>query len=98
MHFQPKTTFDDTCARARPYTTKNDESKAIFINGQEITQVTSTKFLGIVMDEKLDWSAHKEHLIKKLRSATGALCRIKRSIPPEHYMKIYSSLFDRAVE
>ena len=47
-----------------------------------------------MIDEKLDWSAHKEHLIKKLRSATGALCRIKRSIPPEHYLKIYSSLFE----
>ena len=84
IHFQPKSTFDETCARARPFSTKNDAGKAIFINGQEIMKVTNTKFLGIVIDEKLNWAAHKENLIKKLRSATGALCRIRRSIPPEH--------------
>ena len=94
IHFQPKSTYDETCARTRPYLLNNDESKSIFINGQEIKKVSCAKFLGIIVDENLNWDAHRNHLVRKLRSTTGAISRIRKSIPSEHYKDIYSSLFE----
>ena len=94
MHFSPANEYDSTCARTRPYADINDKSRAIFINGHKITKVKSTKFLGIVIDDKLNWSAHLDYLTKKLRSVTGAICRIRRSIPVEYYKTIYSALFE----
>ena len=95
MHFKPKMNeSDDTCARVRPYADTNDKSRAIFINGQQITKVESTKFLGVVIDNKLNWGPHIQYLMKKLRSITGALCRLRHTIPAELYRTIYSALFE----
>ena len=52
IHFKPRFESDETCARVRPYANENDKSRSIFIQGKKIDQVTSTKFLGIVIDEK----------------------------------------------
>ena len=94
IHFQPASESDETCARVRPYANENDKSRAIFVNGHKILQVPSTKFLGVVIDEKLSWDPHIRYLRKKLRSITGAINRIKRSVPGEHYRMLYSALFE----
>ena len=95
IHFQPAYESDETCARARPYANyENDKSQGVFINGHKIVKVSSTKFLGVVIDEKLSWGPHIEYLRKKLRSTTRALNRIKHSVPGEHYQQIYSALLE----
>ena len=95
MHFKPKANESyDTCARVRPYADENDKSRAIFINGKKILKVESTKFLGVVIDDKISWGPHIEYLRKKLRSITGAICRLRHSIPAELYKTIYSALFE----
>ena len=94
IHFKPPQEYDATCARVRPFADQNDKSRAIFINGRRITKVQHTKFLGVVIDEKLSWDYHICYLIEKLRSISGALCRIKQSVPVELYTKIYSALFE----
>ena len=94
IHFRPTHEYDATCARVRPYADENDKSRAIFINDQKITKVQNTKFLGVVIDEKLSWNDHICYLIKKLRSISGALCRIRHSVPVELYKKIYAALFE----
>ena len=94
IHFKPQFEFDETCARVRPFAKEDDKSRAIFINGKKICKVSSTKFLGIVIDEQLNWTAHIEYLRKKIRSIIGALCRIRHSVPSDLYLKIYNSLFE----
>ena len=94
IHFKPTIESDATCARVRPYADENDKTRAIFINNQKICKVQHTKFLGVVIDEKLSWADHISYLIKKLRSISGALCRIRHSVPVELYTKIYVSLFE----
>ena len=94
IHFEPRHQYDETCARARPYADENDKSRAIFINGRKITKVNNTKFLGVVIDDKLCWGPHIDYLSKKLRSIIGAFCRIRHSVPAELYQKIYSALFE----
>ena len=90
--------LNSTCniqiSRYNKNSNENDKSRSIFINGQKITKVRYTKFLGVVIDEKLSWEDHICYLIKKLRSISGALCRIRHSVPVELYKKIYASLFE----
>ena len=53
IHFRPDFESDETCARTRPFADQNDKSNAIFIDGIKISKVDSTKFLGVIIEEKL---------------------------------------------
>ena len=46
------------------------------------------------IDNQLNWSAHIEYLVKKLRSAAAVLSRIRHVVPVEHYLKLYHALFE----
>ena len=65
----------------------------LMINGEPIEEVSSTKFLGVIIDNELTWQPHIDMLSRKLRSATGAIKRIRTSIPKECYKAIYYALF-----
>ena len=50
--------------------------------------------MGIIIDDKLNWKPHLKYLTNKLRSITGAICRIRKSVPADLYLKIYKALFE----
>ena len=81
MHFEPpkvsKARTRGTCARSRTYHRKSDCPK-IDLDGKQLKEVLSTKFLGVVIDNKLNWQAHVDTLHKKLKSATGILNNIMK--------------------
>ena len=52
MHFKSKTT---------------DENIEIYFDNIRITEATSTKFLGIFIDNKLKWNVHTDHVKKKTK-------------------------------
>ena len=66
----------------------------IKISNETITQVSETKFLGIIIDDKLTWDSHIKNLSRKLSSATGILNRIKDNIPSELHKSLYHTLFE----
>ena len=73
----------------------NDEHEVkIIINNCEVSEVESTKFLGVTIDNKLSWLPHIEILHKKLKSACSLLKRMRDNIPTEHYRSIYYALFE----
>ena len=95
MHFQPnKLSESNNCSRTIPIVSNNHVSKAIYINGQKLKEVSETKFLGVIIDNKLDWTSHIHELNKKLRSAAALISKIRHWIPEEHYLKIYHALFE----
>ena len=47
----------------------NDESK--FVNGSSINVVSSTKYLGVVIDNKLNFKEHIQTLEKKIARSVG---------------------------
>ena len=63
------------------------------INGQKIPQVHSTKFLGVIIDDRLSWEDHVTHLENKLKSSLLVIKRIMKYVPKSQYMNIYNSLF-----
>ena len=97
MYFEPPTHYRSrmlgSCARSRTYMRKADIPK-IIIDGNTIKEVSETKFLGVIIDNKLSWIPHIENLYKKLKSANGMLKRIKNNISRENYKSIYYALFE----
>ena len=69
-------------------------SHIILINDDVIEEVKETRFLGVIIDNKLNWNAHIEQLHKKLKVASNTLCRIRHAIPKEHYKCLYYALFE----
>ena len=71
-----------------------DEIPDLMINGTVISEVSSVKFLGVVIDNKLSWQPQIEALLKRLRSASGSLKRIRHNLPKGYYKSVYFSLFE----
>ena len=94
IYFKPPNDISGICSRTEPFVGNSDESKTLYINNTPIKEVTEAKFLGIVLDNQLNWVPHAKHLIKKLRSAAAALCRIRHWIPKEKYLTVYHALFE----
>ena len=64
-------------------------SSPITINGTPIKQVSSLKFLGIFLDEKLTWSQHINHIRGKISRSVGMLSSAKRFLERETLIKLY---------
>ena len=85
-----KTDFMLIGSRQRLSTFHNPPS--LVIDGAPITQVTSTKSLGVHIDETLSWNVHIEILCKKIASGIGALKRVRSFVPHETLLSIFISL------
>ena len=65
---------------------------SLMIGGAPITQVTSTKSLGVPIDQTLSWNVHVEILCKKIASGIGALERVTSFVLRETLRSIFMSL------
>ena len=72
----------------------DDQQLLIRINDIVIKQVTQTKFLGVIIDDKLSWQPHITELTKKLACCAGVLNRIKDNIPSHLHKSLYHTLFE----
>ena len=53
----------------------------ICIDGKQIKKVDNTKFLGVYIDEHLNWSIHIKHLLTKLSSGLYSLNMARNILP-----------------
>ena len=58
----------------------------------------SFKFVGVKIDEFLQWKDHLNSVKSKLASATFALSKVKRLLPEKTKLTIYNSLFKSHIE
>ena len=63
----------------------------IEINKIKIKRVTQDKFLGVLMDEKLTWDAHKAAIAKKISSYCGVLFRARHILNTAALKTLYYS-------
>ena len=70
------------------------EDRIIKIGETPIKQVSETKFLIIIIDDKLTWNLQIQYLRRKLSSSIGILNRIKDSIPISLHKHLYHTLFE----
>jgi len=68
------------------------ESFVLRIGGNTMERVQCTKFLGLYIDDKLQWINHTKHCKAKISSSLYAIRSAKHVLFPEHLRKLYFSL------
>lgn len=68
------------------------ECNTIKFDGHLIKRICSTKYLGVIIDENLNWSEHIKTLLDKVSSLTGIMYRIKQWLPIHCTRQIYFAL------
>jgi hypothetical protein len=72
---------------------KNEDTNfTISINDITIERVSSCKFLGVLIDSKLNWKKHITYLQSKLSCAIGLIYRIRYKINKGIFLLIYNAL------
>ena len=64
----------------------------IKIGGQSVKRVKTTKCLGMIIDDKLRWEGHIDHVSKKVSRGIGAMKLIKPYVPKNCLNQIYNAL------
>ena len=72
--------------RSRP------EPLTINVDGHNITEIKETKFLGIMLDNNLNWKAHIDYISKKISKTISLLRLLKHSFPSRILKSLYYSL------
>ena len=62
------------------------------INNNQITQVSSTRSLGVIIDENLSWEDHIQYISKKVASGISALKRIRCFVSRDTLILVYNAL------
>ena len=72
--------------------TKAVNDMRILISDQEINRVEYTKFLGLYIDQNLNWNMHIQHTNKKVSSGLYAMNMIKHFVPKAVLKCVYNCL------
>jgi hypothetical protein len=88
-----KTEFMIIGSRQRLATFNNYEL-SVSVDNVPVRQVSSTKTLGLTLDENLIWRNHVEVITKKISSGIGALKRVRGLIDQETAIKAYKSFIE----
>lgn len=62
------------------------------IDNTEIERATSTKFLGVIIQENLSWSNHISTIITKINKNTGILRALQYKLPTGTLLTLYNTL------
>jgi hypothetical protein len=62
-----------------------------------LKKVNSTKFLGIILDECLNYSLHIDFVCKKLRSKIGTFFKVSQLLPKEQLITMYYSFINSQI-
>ena len=74
------------------YFTNTNENIFVQIDGCRINQSNHVKYLGVYLDDKLNWHKHVEYIETKLSAATGALFKLSKYVPTRTLVPVYYSL------
>ena len=67
---------------------------SISINGENISRVFVTKFLGVLIQANLKWNEHISLLANKLSKTIGVLNKVKYILNTTHLKLLYHSLIE----
>lgn len=64
----------------------------VTLRGQEIDRVDSAKFLGVIVDQKLNWKTHIALISQKISKSCGIIYRIRRLLNESSKRLLYYNL------
>ena len=62
------------------------------INSTEVQRVSDFNFLGVTINEHIDWSPHRNKLSNKITRTLGVMNKLKRFVPHAILKLMYNSL------
>ena len=62
------------------------------ISSEKIEHVAEFNFLGLTVDENLNWNAHIQKVSNKISRTLGVMCRLKNFLPLHVLRILYNSL------
>jgi hypothetical protein len=65
---------------------------SIFINGINIEMVEKTKFIGVIVDSKLKWDHHINHIKTKISKGIGIICKARKLLETHTLLTLYYSM------
>lgn len=84
-----KTNFIIFCSSQKHY---NSKEVIIILNGNKIEQISHTKFLGVYIDEHLNWEEHIKQIGSKVSKSIGVLWKLKSSLTCKLLLLVYNCL------
>ena len=88
-----KVNFDKTCfILFGPKIGTNAVKINIYFNNNLIKNVSSTKFLGIIISSNLSWADHIKFISKKISKNIGIIYKLKNNFPEYIVRQLYYSL------
>ena len=79
------------CVIFRPARKKPPRNIKLEINGDQIEELDSTKYLGVILDQKLNWKKHISHVSTKLSKYTGLLYKLRHFVPKSTLSSLYNA-------
>ena len=64
------------------------------INKNNIKQIDTMKYLGVLLDNMLKWDKHLQNLLTKLSKANGIFYKIRNLVPKKILLLLYNALVD----
>ena len=64
------------------------------LNESKLKRVKSIRFLGVYIEEKLNWQCHINILVRKLSRSTGILYNIGRCLPYNLRSSVFNALIN----
>jgi len=66
--------------------------RPISMDGMPLDEVTSTKFLGVVIDNRLAWDSHIAYIAPKISKSIGVIRKVGALLPKNTRVQLYKSL------
>ena len=64
----------------------------ILIDGRRISEVNETKFLGLIIDNNLQWSAHKQYISRNISKSIGVMVKARKVFEQNTLLTLHNSL------
>ena len=79
---------------------KNDQNNEydVLLNGEILEEVDHAKYLGVLIDNKLNWKFHINSINLKLSKGTGLLAKIRHFVPSDVLRSLYFSFTNPYVD
>ena len=76
---------------------KTDKSIKLKINSKDLKQENYTKYLGVIIDNNLNWKLHIKQINLKLSKGIGVLYKLRHLVPKQSLKTLYSSFIQSHV-
>ena len=76
----------------RKQATRGHPSQTLYIEGVEVAQVNVTKFLGVFIDDILNWKNHINHIKLQCSKGFGIMSRVRSFLPRSVMIMLYRTL------